>query len=131
MRAYEKIGRVSLTSGLVGLSLALTAWKGTAQAKDHYRSIKSEMTVHFDCEVMVWPISAVSIHDIELSSQRDFEANFCNIVYFTKSMTWRHGFLTFNYIAANTISSLFYKLVNLWSESTTVEPGECELGNIG
>jgi len=131
MRAYEKIGRVSLTSGLVGLSLAITAWKGTAQAKAHYRSIKSEMTVHFDCEVMVWPISAVSIHDIELSTRRYFEAICCNIFYFTKSMTSRHGFLKSNDVAPNAITSPICQVVNLWSESSTVEQGECELGNIG
>ena len=39
---------------------------------------------------------AVSVYDIELSIQRDLGGKFGDVVFFTKPMNSRHGFLTAN-----------------------------------
>ena len=39
---------------------------------------------------------AVSVYDIELSIQRNLGGKFGDVVFFTKPMNSRHGFLTAN-----------------------------------
>ena len=73
------------------------------------RSIEYEMVVQRACEAAIWGMPAVSVYDIELSTQRDLGANFGDIVYFTKPMTSRHGFLTANDVTPYTIASLSCK----------------------
>ncbi|MEK6249589.1 MAG: DUF1254 domain-containing protein, partial [Planctomycetales bacterium] len=74
-----------------------------------HRSIQYEMKVQRACEAAIWAMPAVSVYDIELSTQRDLGAKFGDIVYFTKPMTSRHGFLTANDVTPYTVASLSCK----------------------
>ena len=67
------------------------------------------MKVQRACEAAIWGMPAVSVYDIELSTQRDLGAKFGDIVYFTKPMTSRHGFLTANDVTPYTVASLSCK----------------------
>ena len=73
------------------------------------RSIEYEMMVQRACEAAIWAMPAVSVYDIELSTQRDLGGEFGDIVYFTKPMTSRHGFLTANDVTPYTVASLTCK----------------------
>ena len=68
----------------------------TVQAGDPYISIEYQIKVQRACEAAIWGMPAVGIYDIELSIQRDLGGKFGDVVYFTKPMTSRHGFLTAN-----------------------------------
>lgn len=76
------------------------------RADEEPRAIEYEMAVQRACEAAIWGMPAVSLYDIELSTQRDLGANFGDIVYFSKPMTSRHGFLTANDVTPYTVASL-------------------------
>jgi len=69
---------------------------GIALADEQSGSIRYEMKVQRACEAAIWAMPAVSIYDIELSIQRDLGGKLGDVVYFSKPMTSRHGFLTAN-----------------------------------
>ena len=48
---------------------------------------------------------AVSVYDIELSIQRDLGGKFGDVVYFSKPMDSRHGFLTANDVTPYVVSA--------------------------
>ncbi len=73
------------------------------------RSTEHEMAVQRACEAAIWGMPAVSIWDIALSTRRDLGGDIGDIVYFTKPMTVRHGFLTANNVTPYAIASLTCK----------------------
>ena len=72
-------------------------------------SSEYEIAVQRATQVVIWAMPAVSVYDIEFSSQRDLGANFGDIVYFTQPMNSRHGFLTANDVTPYTVGSLTCK----------------------
>ena len=79
------------------------------QAGGPEENIEYQMKVQRASEVAIWAMPAVSIYDIEISTQRDLGAKSGDIVYFTKPMTSRHGFLTSNDVTPYTAASLSSK----------------------
>ena len=71
--------------------------------------INYNMVVQRACEAAIWAMPAVSVYDIELSTQRDLGAIFGDIVYFSQPMTSRHGFLTAKDVTTSTVASLTCK----------------------
>ena len=72
-------------------------------------SIDYQIMVQRATQAAIWAMPAVSVYDIELSTQRDLGAKFGDIVYFTKPMTSRHGFLTANDVTPYVVASLTSK----------------------
>ncbi len=67
--------------------------------------IDHEMKVQRAAEAAIWAMPAVSIYDIELSIQRDLGGKFGDVVYFSKPMESRHGFLTANNVTPYVVSA--------------------------
>ena len=65
-------------------------------AADNGQSIEYVLKVQRACEAAIWGMPAVGIYGIENSIPRDLGGQFGDVVYFTKPMTSRHGFLTAN-----------------------------------
>lgn len=85
----------------VGLVISLLLLEGLFTAgrvlgSEEGRSIEYEMKVQRASEAAIWGLPAVSIYDIEMSIQRDLGGKFGDVVYFSKPMDSRHGFLTAN-----------------------------------
>ncbi len=89
-RAYS----VRLLTALLLLAAMATAER--ALGSEEGRSIEYEMKVQRASEAAIWGLPAVSIYDIEMSIQRDLGGTFGDVVYFSKPMDSRHGFLTAN-----------------------------------
>jgi hypothetical protein len=77
----------------------------SAAAAERSRSITYEMKVQRAAEAAIWAMPAVSVYDIELSIQRDLGGKFGDVVYFSKPMTSRHGFLTANDVTPYVVSA--------------------------
>ena len=77
---------------------------GPAHAK--MSKIEREITVQRACQAAIWGMPAVGIYDIELGSARDLGAKVNEVIYFSKPMESRHGFLTPNNVTPYTIASL-------------------------
>ena len=69
------------------------------------RPIRYEVKVQRAAEAAVWAMPAVSVYDIELSIQRDLGGSFGDVVYFSKPMASRHGFLTANDVTPYVVSA--------------------------
>ena len=80
-----------------------------AQEPKQANSIEYQMMVQRATQVAIWAMPAVSVYDIELSTQRDLGAKFGDIVFFTQPMTSRHGFLTANDVTPYVVGSLSIK----------------------
>lgn len=63
------------------------------------------MLVQRASEAAIWAMPAVSVYDIELSIQRDLGGKFGDVVYFSKPMESRHGFLTANDVTPYVVSA--------------------------
>lgn len=85
--------------------VVLTAAAGWAFAVEDNKSIAYEMKMQRATEAAIWAMPAVSIYDIELSVQRDLGGNFGDVVFFSKPMTSRHGFLTANDVTPYVVSA--------------------------
>ncbi len=83
---------------------ALTA-VGAAAADRQTPIIRYEMKVQRAAEAAIWAMPAVSVYDIELSIQRDLGGKFGDVVYFSKPMASRHGFLTANNVTPYVVSA--------------------------
>ncbi len=68
-------------------------------------SVERRMVAQRACEAAIWAMPAVSLYDIEISVPRDLGGTAGDVVYFSRPMTLRHGFLTVNdvtpYVVAN------------------------------
>jgi hypothetical protein len=98
--------RTFLAASLAG-ALALTTI--VAEAADKPRSIDYEIKVGRAAEVAIWAIPAVGIADILAGTRRDLGGDVGDIIYFSKPMDSRHGFLTANNVTPYTIASLTLK----------------------
>ena len=90
---------------LVLLCFALSAGAGVAAADRGSRPVDYEMKVQRAAEAAIWAMPAVSIYDIELSIQRDLGGKLGDVVYFTRPMESRHGFLTANDVTPYVVSA--------------------------
>ncbi len=68
-------------------------------------SLLYQMKVQRACEAAIWGMPAVGIYDIELSIQRDLGGKLGDVVYFSKPMASRHGFLTANDVTPYVITA--------------------------
>jgi hypothetical protein len=80
-----------------------------AQAADGKQSIEYEMKVERAAQAAVWAIPAVAIWDVAVGTRRDLGGDVGDIVYFSKPMASRHGFLTANDVTPYVIASLTTK----------------------
>ena len=85
------------------LCAALLASGGVRAAQQG--SAAHEATVQRAAEAALWTMPAVSVYDIELSIQRDLGGKLGDVMYFTKPMTSRHGFLTANDVTPYVVSA--------------------------
>jgi len=67
--------------------------------------ISYQIKVQRATEAVIWAMPAVSVYDIELSIQRDLGGKFGDVVYFSKPMKSRHGFLTANDVTPYVVSA--------------------------
>ena len=86
-----------LCAGLLG-----AAGVGVAAQRE---SVENDTKVQRAAEAALWAMPAVSVYDIELSIQRDLGGKLGDVVYFTKPMTSRHGFLTANDVTPYVVSA--------------------------
>ena len=103
--------KTSRTRTLLAASLAgaLAFTNIVAQAADKPRSIEYEIKVERAAEAAIWAIPAVGVADILVSTRRDLGGDVGDIIYFSKPMDSRHGFLTANNVTPYTIASLTLK----------------------
>ena len=95
--------RKSLFRLAPALCVALLASAGVRAAQQG--SAEHEAKVQRAAEAALWAMPAVSVYDIELSIQRDLGGKLGDVVYFTKPMTSRHGFLTANDVTPYVVSA--------------------------
>ncbi len=86
----------SIVVALMTVHCLLLSSVTPSQAQAAERSLKYEMTVQRACEAAIWGMPAIGIYGIEASIPRDLDGKFGDVVYFSKPMTSRHGFLTAN-----------------------------------
>ncbi len=100
--------KTTRTRTLLGASLAgaLAFTTIVAQAADKPRSIEYEVKVERAAEAVIWAIPAVGVADILVSTRRDLGGDVGDIIYFSKPMDSKHGFLTANNVTPYTIASL-------------------------
>ena len=87
------------------LSAAVAAISGCAATGQQERPITYEMKVQRAAEAAIWGLPAVSVYDIELSIQRDLGGTLGDVVFFSKPMASRHGFLTANDVTPYVVSA--------------------------
>jgi len=87
------------------LMVASVAMSGCAVTDIGERPISYEMKVQRAAEAVIWGLPAVSIYDIELSIQRDLGGRLGDVVYFSRPMESRHGFLTANDVTPYVVSA--------------------------
>lgn len=98
----------------VGIALAATLGFGQAACSQTDESMKPDsieyrMAVQRATQAAIWGMSAAGIVDILLATQRDLGGDVGDIVYFSKPMESRHGFLTANNQVPYVIASLSTK----------------------
>jgi hypothetical protein len=97
----------TLVAALLAGALACTAI--VARSADKPRSIEYEIKVERAAEAAIWAMPAVALADILVSTRKDLGGDVGDIIYFSKPMTSRHGFLTANNVTPYTIASLTLK----------------------
>ena len=71
--------------------------------------IERTIAVQRACQAAIWAIPAVGIYDIELSTARDLGGQVNDVVFFSRPMASRHGFLTANDVTPYVVGSLSTK----------------------
>ena len=94
-KTIRRTKRLPACVAIAGLWIGLST---LVSAQEAMRDVEYEMKVQRDCEAAIWAIPAVCFYDIEPSIQSDLGGKFGDVVYFSKPMTSRHGFLTANNI---------------------------------
>lgn len=99
--------RTIRTSSVLGLAvLAAGACDNMAPPQQFAeQSIQYKMMVQRAAEAAIWAIPAVAAWDIELSIQRDLGGNLGDLVFFSRPMDSKHGFLTANDVTPYSISA--------------------------
>ena len=106
-RVEAHIVRVSRSAGPALLSGLMMVF-GSASRAD-MNQIERTIAVQRACQAAIWAIPAVGIYDIELSTARDLGGRVNDVVFFSKPMTSRHGFLTANDVTPYVVGSLSTK----------------------
>lgn len=70
------------------------------------RSIEYEIAVQRAAQAAIWGMPAVGIRDIVVGTRRDLGGDIGDIIYFSKPMESRHGFLTANDVTPYVVASL-------------------------
>jgi len=95
---------------LIGFLLAQPVL-GTLQAGEPpgLDPIERKIAVQRATQAAIWGMPAVGIWDIVVSTRRDLGGDIGDIVYFSRPMTARHGFLTANDVTPYVVASLSSK----------------------
>ena len=103
--------KITRTRNLLAASFAgaLAFTSIVAQAADQPRSIEYAIKVERAAEAAIWAIPAVGVADILVSTRRDLGGDVGDIIYFSKPLDSKHGFLTANNVTPYTIASLTLK----------------------
>jgi hypothetical protein len=98
---------------LAGLNLLTAAITCTvflaptvAQTAGGKKSIEYEMKVERAAQAVVWAIPAVAIWDVAVGTRRDLGGDVGDVIYLSKPMVSRHGFLTANDVTPYVLDSL-------------------------
>lgn len=75
--------------------LAVTPSRGQEQAKTE-DSTEYALALQRGTQAVIWGLPAVSMIDVRKSAERQLGATYNDIIYFSKPMVSRHGFLTAN-----------------------------------
>ena len=96
---------------LLAAAIACTTSLATAvaQAADGAQSIEYEMKVERAAQAAIWAIPAVAIWDVAVATRRDLGGDVGDVIYFSKPMESRHGFLTANDVTPYVLASLTTK----------------------
>ena len=100
----KTIGKLSLLAAAIASTVCLTTV--VAQTADGKQSIAYKMKVERAAQAAVWAIPAVAIWDVAVATRRDLGGDVGDVVYFSKPMVSRHGFLTANDVTPYVIASL-------------------------
>ena len=87
--------QISTTLILV-VAILLAGTPGRAQQKMTDESLAYQQAFQRGTQAVIWGIPAVSMMDVRKSAERQLEFTFNDIIYFSKPMVSRHGFLTAN-----------------------------------
>ena len=98
--------RRSAASAIAASLLFATAAVARADDSSGADSIEREMLVQRAAQAAIWGMPAVGIRDIVVGTRRDLGGDIGDIVYFSKPMTSRHGFLTANDVTPYVVASL-------------------------
>ena len=98
---------LSLLAAAFACTVSLTTT--VAQAADGKPSIEYEMTVERAAQAVIWAMPAVAIWDVAVGTRRDLGGDVGDVVYFSKPMVSRHGFLTANDVTPYVLASLTTK----------------------
>ncbi len=105
MRLLCKFARSAILAALFLVGLAPIQAAKASQAE----SIEREIAVQRAAQAAIWGMPAVGIWDIVVSTRRDLGGDVGDIVYFSKPMRSRHGFLTANDVTPYVVASLTCK----------------------
>ncbi len=102
-----RLSGLNLLAGAIACAVFLTTT--VAQAADEKQSIEYEMKVERAAQAAVWAIPAVAIWDVAVATRRELGGDVGDVIYFSKPMVSRHGFLTANDVTPYVIASLTTK----------------------
>ncbi|MGO9633002.1 MAG: DUF1254 domain-containing protein, partial [Steroidobacteraceae bacterium] len=99
------------TLNLLAAAIACMASLSTsvAQAAEGKQSIEYEMKVERAAQAAIWAIPAVAIWGVAVGTRRDLGGDVGDVIYLSKPMASRHGFLTANDVTPYVLDSLTTK----------------------
>lgn len=83
--------------------------KKSSTESSNQKNIDYQIKVQRATQAAIWGMPAVGMWDIQTSIRKDLGGDVGDIVYFTKPMTSRHGFLTANDVTPYVIAALTTK----------------------
>ena len=90
----------------IALSVVAVSTAAAQHAAADMQPIERTLVVQRACQAAIWAMPAVGLYDIELSTARDLGGKPGDIVYFSRPMASRHGFLTANDVTPYVVGSL-------------------------
>jgi hypothetical protein len=79
------------------------------RATDAKQSVEYEIKVDRAAQAVIWSIPAVAIWGVAVGTRRDLGGDVGDVIYFSKPMVSRHGFLTANDVTPYVLDSLTTK----------------------
>jgi len=104
----RQISKLVISATAVALAFASAAG-ATPDRSPRPDPIEREMLVQRAAQAAIWGMPAVGIRDIVVGTRRELGGDLGDIVYFSKPMTSRHGFLTANNVTPYVVASLTTK----------------------